>query len=168
MLATSLPSMKFKVLIGFRWTFPNRYVSTRVVWCDPGPCGCQCSCLLGGQGQTWAWVFPAAEAQRGKNHNNAAVQLFDSSSSPLSSWERKEKEAEEDDQEECQEARGLACLPEASGWGKRTAAQQAHAAACCWGNLLRTCVRAWPGQWRVQVWKMWFFFKIKAWFEDTR
>ena len=65
-----------------------------------------------------------AEAHRGDNHYKAGVQFFDYSPSLPTSWEREEQEGEEDDQE----ARGLACFPEASDWGKGTAAQQARAA----------------------------------------
>ena len=65
-----------------------------------------------------------AEAHRGDNHYKAGVQFFDYSPSLPTSWEREEQEGEEDDQE----ARGLACLPEASAWAKGTAAQQARAA----------------------------------------
>ena len=65
-----------------------------------------------------------AEAHRGENHYKAVVKFFYYSLFLLTSWEREEQEAEEDDQE----AKGLACLPEASDWGKGTAAQQARAA----------------------------------------
>ena len=81
------------------------------------------------------------------NHYDFAVQFFSPSSSPLSSWESEQKGAEEkEDQEECQEVWGLACLPEASGRGEGAAAQQAHAtASCCEYLLLLTRVRAWQG-----------------------
>ena len=62
---------------------------------------------------------------------------------PLSQAEKVKKKTCEEDQKEYQEARLLACLPEASGRGEGAAAHQANASACCCVYFLQlTSVRA--------------------------